>query len=229
MIEIFILTYNEEVMLPFTINFYRTRFPDCTITLYDNESTDSTIDIAISNNCNVISYSTNNQLSDRKYLEIKNSCYKKASTNWVLVADCDELLDIDYKQLSMEKGTVIKSRAYHMINLNNNLDIRSINHGVRDKVYDKTLLFNRSKIHLTYQPGAHKAFTSGTRIYGNTYDLYHYKYINPDYLVNRYRIFGQRISEDNKKNSWGGQFLEPEQNIRTNFEQLRKEAIQLWK
>jgi len=63
-------------MLPFMIKWYRERFPNCLIIVYDNESTDRSVQIALENNCKVISYSTNNQLSDSKYLEIKNNCWK---------------------------------------------------------------------------------------------------------------------------------------------------------
>lgn len=224
MISIYILTYNEEVMLPFTINFYRTRFPGCNITLYDNQSTDSTLEIAEKNMCNVICYDTGNKLSDSAYLQIKNSCYKQAKTDWVLVCDTDELLEINQYQLGREKGFLIRSQAFHMVNLKDDLDIKSITHGVRDKNYDKILLFNRAEVSVAYSPGAHLARVTGNRVFGKVYKLLHYKYLNPDYLVSRYKIYGERLSEDNKVNSWGGQFLTPEVTIRNQFDHLRKQA-----
>ena len=64
------------------IKWYRERFPNCLIIVYDNESTDRSVQIALENNCKVISYSTNNQLSDSKYLEIKNNCWKTDYTSY---------------------------------------------------------------------------------------------------------------------------------------------------
>ena len=95
MITIYTITYNEEVVLPYFITWYRNRFPDCRIVVYDNYSTDNTEKIALEHNCEVIKYDTNNQLSDSKYLEIKNNCWKTANTDWVIVCDCDEFLDVN--------------------------------------------------------------------------------------------------------------------------------------
>ena len=64
-------------------------------------------EIALANKCKVIQYNTNDQIDDNKYLEIKNNCWKKAKTDWVLVCDVDELLNITYSDLVREdaKGT----------------------------------------------------------------------------------------------------------------------------
>jgi hypothetical protein len=80
MITIYTIAYNEEIFIQFMIDHYRSRFPNCHIVVYDNESTDNTVAIAKANNCEVITYCTNNQIQDRKYLEIKNNCWKKSKT-----------------------------------------------------------------------------------------------------------------------------------------------------
>ena len=54
MITIYTIAYNEEVMLPFMIKWYRERFPECKIVVYDNFSTDKTEEIALSNDCQVV-------------------------------------------------------------------------------------------------------------------------------------------------------------------------------
>jgi glycosyltransferase involved in cell wall biosynthesis len=43
---VFTITYNEELMLPYFVNHYRSRFTNCKIVVYDNESIDKTVDIA---------------------------------------------------------------------------------------------------------------------------------------------------------------------------------------
>jgi len=45
-IDIFLLCYNEELLLPHTLKFYKTNFPNATIHIVDNYSTDSSCDIA---------------------------------------------------------------------------------------------------------------------------------------------------------------------------------------
>ena len=70
-ISIFVICYNEEIILQKFINHYRTRFPNCEITIYDNMSTDNSRQIAIKNGCKVLEYDSNNEIRDDLYLEIK--------------------------------------------------------------------------------------------------------------------------------------------------------------
>lgn len=226
-LTIYTIAYNEEIMLPFMIDWYRKRFPECKIVVYDNYSTDDTVAIALKNNCEVILYDTNDQLSDSKYLEIKNNCWKTAITDWVLICDVDELLDINEQQLIFEKEkntTIIKAEGWNMLNLNNNLDLETITHGFRSPSYDKKFLFRKDYItEINYEPGCHEAYPIGNKKYTDTiYKCFHFKFINEDYIVNRYKLFANRMSSLNKKNGWGVQYLQKEKEIREHFEQMKK-------
>ena len=104
MITIYTITYNEGLLIQFMIDHYRERFPGCRIVVYDNISTDDTVKIALANGCEVIPYDTGGQLQDSRYIQIKNNCWKDAKTDWVLVCDLDELLDIDEAELRREES-----------------------------------------------------------------------------------------------------------------------------
>jgi len=219
MITIYTICFNEELILPFFVKWYRKKFPNCRIIIYDNYSTDSTEKIALQNNCQVIKYDSNNQIRDDLYLNIKNNCWKDAETDWVLVCDVDELLDINQTQLIGENCSIILSKGYNMINLEDNLDLESINYGIRAKQYDKYYLFNRLKIkEINYEAGCHSSNPVGEVIFSkNIYNLYHYNMLSEQYLINRYKRNFERLSKENKKNGWGIHYKESEQTIKDKF------------
>lgn len=228
---IFTITYNEELMLPIFVQHYRNRFPNCNIVVYDNYSTDNTVLIAKSLNCEVIQYDTGNKLSDTKYLEIKNNCWKDIN-GWVIVADCDELLDIDQLMLinlDNHGCTLIQATGYNMVNFNDDLNIESIVYGVRAKSYDKTICFNAAKIkEINYGPGAHSCSPIGLQRYTVLkIKLWHYKYINIDYMIKRHAEYGNRLSDENIKKGYGAHYLYTPEQITNEFNEAKKNAIKI--
>jgi glycosyltransferase involved in cell wall biosynthesis len=231
MITIFTMAYNEEVMLQFMIDHYRSRFPNCQIIIRDNQSTDRTVEIALSNNCEVLPYDTGGQIDDFKLRDLKNNCWKESKTDWVLVCDVDELLDINEEQLKNEAAnfTIIKTQGYDMINMEDNFDLSSIKYGSKDNNYSKSVLFNKQYIkEINYYCGAHNCTPSGTVLYSdNIYNLYHYKFINQDYLINRFKLTAQRLSEANKKSGMGAYNSDPEEKTRKVFQDRRSVATKV--
>jgi len=228
---VFTLTYNEELFLPHFIAHYRRLFPSCKIVVYDNESTDNTVQMAIEAGCEVISYTTGNKLSDAAYLEIKNNCWKN-EYGWVIVCDVDELCEVNMPQILREARTghtILKFQGYNMVNLQDNFDIATINVGVRAESYDKMYCFNALLVKdISYGPGCHHAAPRGTVKYSEKeYICRHYKYINPDYMVQRHATYAARLSEGNLKHGYGGHYQYPEAQIRTEFEQARSQAKHL--
>jgi len=244
-IKIFTIAYNEEIMLPYFIKWYRERFPNCSIVVYDNYSTDNTRQIALDNNCEVIQYDTGDKLSDSTYLQIKNNCWKDAITDWVLVCDVDEMLDINEKQLNVEQklgNTIISSKGYNMYNIVDTNKVEDMFYGVRAKQYDKYYLFNKNKIQdINYSAGCHIANPVGeVELSNNKYNLLHFSYLSAEYIIKRYKQNASRLSDENKKNNWGIHYNESEQTIIDKFEvaknyynnnkqNFNKEEILIWK
>lgn len=233
MITVYTICFNEEFMLPHFIAHYRSRFPDCKIVVYDNESTDRTVEIALANDCEVRTYKTGGKLDDTTYLQIKNNCWKDAKTDWVLIADCDELCNIyevQLKQRNRAGVTMIPFHGFNMVNLNDDMNFESIAYGVRAPSYDKAYLFNRKHIkEINYGPGCHSCAPQGYVDYGKQVpqNVYHYKYLNPDYMVNRHKVFASRLSAENLKRGYGGHYLYTEEQIRNEFAEARKQAIKI--
>ena len=49
-------------------------------------------------------------------------------------------------------------------------------------------------------------------------------YVAEDYKIKRYMLFKQRMSDENKKNGWGIQYFNKEQDIINEFANMRKIA-----
>ena len=231
MVTVYTLTYNEELMLPHFIAHYRSRFPACPIVVYDNESTDMTTEIAATNDCEVRVNRTDGRLSDRNFVDIKDHCWKTATTGWVIVADCDELCDVDehsLARLEQEGVTALKFRGYNMVNLDDSMDIGAIVHGVRAESYDKVLCFDRRHVReINYTMGCHHCSPIGNVRYDHTMVCRHYKYINSDYMVVRHREFGARLSEENLRKRYSHHYLRSEEEIRSSSAAARRQAVPL--
>lgn len=225
---VFTITYNEELMLPYFIRHYRERFANCRIVVYDNESTDKTVEIANNHGCEVLTYTTNNQLSDSMYLQIKNNCWKN-ELSWVIIADCDELCEISQSDLDNEPASIIRFKAFNMVNLTDDLHIDYITHGVRSESYDKAYCFNASKIdEIGYGAGCHWCAPKGDVSYSEKYFLaYHYKYINVDYMIERHANFAKRLSPENIEKGYGAHYLYTPEHIRQEFIESRFNSLKI--
>lgn len=222
MLSIYTITYNEELVLPHFIKWYRSRFANCKIVVYDNESTDKTRKIAFENNCEVVTYSTNNQLSDSEYLRIKNNVWKKAETDWVMAVDCDEFVDVtenDLIELESSKKTIVSAVGFNMCNVECLTELADIKHGVRAEQYDKSILFNKNYIkEINYEAGCHTCNAKGVVNYAKgLVNLYHMILINEQALVDKYLRNADRMSDENKRNKWGHHYLQNEETVRANY------------
>lgn len=230
-LNIFSIAFNEELILPFMINFYKQRIPSAKFTIFDNQSTDNTKNIALEMGCEVIEWNTNNEIDDEKIKQLKNNCWKNKK-NWIMIIDPDECLNISEKELEQEEingTTIIKSFGYNMVNMLDDLNLTNIKYGVPEPNYSKNYLFNSNLIsEINYNHGAHSSNPSGHIKYSEKiYSLYHYKYINPDWLVERTKYTYTRLSLLNRQMRFGTQWLVNEQQVRDNFEEQRRRAIKV--
>jgi len=217
MISVYTIAYNEEVLAPHFIKHYRSQW-DCNITVYDNQSTDRTREIFEADNCKVIEFDTNNEINEHKYLSIKNECWKSAETDWVIVCDMDEFL---FKP-NDTAATVIQSECYDMYGIKDTINLEEMQWGIRYTLYDKILMFNKSKISdINYTFGCHTASPVGDVVYG-TAKMLHYKNLSVDYVVQRSKEFNKRLSAENLKNKWGNHYQKDEETMRRNYAETLK-------
>jgi hypothetical protein len=214
-----ILAYNEEKILPFTLDYY-SQFCE-KIYIYDNMSTDSSDDIYKKyDKVNVIKWDSNNEINEINYINIKSNCYKQYSrhADWVIICDCDEFL---YHNRLIDKLNYYKE---------NNISVPKINgHDMVSEtfpVYDGELITNKIKIgsevyppfckNIIFNPkldveygiGGH-SFNAKNAVYSNSPELklLHYKFLGIDYVENIYKNRAKRLSNFNKENRFGEHYF----------------------
>ena len=181
-INIFLLCYNESILLPHTINHYKQNIPNCIITILDNESTDNSVAIAKSLGCNVQSFSTNN-------------CWKHIKNGWIIMADMDEFLCITEEELYQElinETTILSIQGLEMIGESNQSDLSDIQlseitKSIPSNIESKNICFYRNDIiEMNYNLGAHKCSPEGILKFSYTiYNNKHMYSLGLNYLINK--------------------------------------------
>jgi hypothetical protein len=216
-IHAYIISYNEEKLLPFTLDYYSTFCEK--IFVYDNYSTDSSDNIYKNySKVEVIKWDSGNEINELNYIKIKSEEYRKHSRNsdvdWVITADCDEFiyhpnLIQRLKEYKHHNITVVQTSGHEMVCevfpeydgelLPNKVKIGS------DKMpmLSKSIIFNPN-IDITFEVGAHYFKSNNTVLSPNDdIKILHYKGLSKEYVINIYEERFKRLSNLNKKNNWG--------------------------
>lgn len=217
-VTVYTLAYNEEALVEFAVKFYRKMFPNCIINIYDNYSTDRTAEIAEKLGCNVIKFDTGGTFHDGVHVDLKNSIWKDATTDWVIVNDFDEFPYITQDELKYEESrgyNVIRFTPYNMMGKGDDIDLNAIDEGFYDDCYYKFILFNKSQIaEMNYPYGAHASMGHISKVRpkkpgkpvnlgaSKEYKLLHYKFINLEYTIKRQLMYDKRWSDFNLNKIW---------------------------
>lgn len=196
-IEIFVTTFNNASIIQDFCNWYK----DFTITAYDNESTDDTVEIFKQNNVNVISFSTNGKMSESKLMEIRNNCWKNSDADWVVVVDSDEFIKLNLEELSSEKFNIVKCKGYEIFGEGESFE--KLRYGVESIGYSKPVVFKKDYfIDINLHPGSHSCSPvtkEGVQIvYGGNFPLYHTKWRSWEHGIGKAKELAPRVSEEDK-------------------------------
>jgi hypothetical protein len=211
-IEVYSACWNEEIMMPHFLRYY-SQFADA-IYLYDNESTDATLDIiAECPIAEVTSYQTEGEFRDVALIGLKNTVWKESKADYVIVADTDELVYHPDIRTYLEKNPefdVFQPTAYHMVighvpSPEEDL-LRASKMGAYTSGYSKMLLF-KPTTHIRFRPGGHKAAAVfGNISHKNELRILHYRYFTLEHRVIRNEQIQRRMCELNKEQEWSVQF-----------------------
>jgi len=208
-INIFLLCFNESFLLPHTVNHYKKYLPNCKITVYDNESTDNSVEIAKKLGCNVFSFSSNNIHDEDLQIKLRNSVWKNCNSGWIIMADMDEFVCITENELmkEMELGTtILQLKGYDIIGESETLDLtdidlQKINKYVINHFESKKLCFLREAIiDMNYGPGSHKCKPIGNVVYSsNIYINKHMSILGLNFLINKLTARYERSAKNRSK------------------------------
>lgn len=231
-IHAYIITYNEEAILPFTLDYYST-FCD-KIFIYDNESTDGSDSIFKRyKKVSVLKWKSDT-INELNYLQIKNNAYKnsiKDNVDYVIVCDCDEFLYHpnlvdklkEFKQQGIDMPMV---KGFEMISeefpsYNEELITKQVKEGCDNDFLNKNIVFNPMKdvefgigCHTNHSPDSKK--TEYAELL-----MLHYKFLSKKYVSNRYDMLEKRLSDFNKAYGFGHHYNK--QNAESQFENYFKD------
>lgn len=214
-----ILAWNEEKILPFTLDYY-SQFCD-KIFIHDNMSTDNSDEIyAKYPKVSVLKWDSNGEINEVNYINIKSNAYKQYSKNadWVIVCDCDEIL---YHENLLEK-----LEAYKILGIT---VPRIDGHDMVAETfpeYDGELIIDKIKIgsdtygpmckniifdpilNIQYGIGGHSFNAPGAILSDKAeLKLLHYKFLGKDYVKKIYISRAKRLSEWNKQHKFGEHYF----------------------
>lgn len=157
-IEAHIIAFNESDIIALTVKHYR-RYCE-RIVVHDNHSYDGTQDIARSLGCDVEVFGKEGILDDLHYLDVKNESWKGTRADFIIMADCDEILYHENilgicEDAKGNNYTIFHTQGYDMYSDQLPTDWLDVKEGIIDGSYSKTLLFSPKVRHIRYEPGAH--------------------------------------------------------------------------
>ena len=241
---IYMLCYNEELLLPFTLGYY-SRFAE-RIFVYDNMSTDTSLEICKRYpKVTVIPFDTGGLVNDRAFLKIKNNAWKAARKHarYVAVIDTDEIiyhkdgLDVLLDRAYDAGAAIIKQSVAYTVysaNITDPADDFSLSGSntclLCGPSGGKVSLFSPELRGINYQPGAHRLSPKGRNL--SQYEggiWFHYSHVfGAEMMAKRYQDRVYRLSPENKHYEWGTHYVLQYEDIVKQMQQGEKKLSEIF-
>ena len=224
-IEVYIVVNNEEPIIPYIMRHYG-QFAK--VIFLENSSTDNTVKLASSLGAEIRVYDYPDELDDRKLLDMKESCWKESSADWIMIVDADEFIYHPniIEVLKESKATVIHPTFHNMFT--------EVFPTTKGQIYDEVNMgtdgdFWLSKMNIfkpkeiksiNYAPGCHFAYPEGNVIIDNNSSIktLQMRFLSRQYLIDKYQHSKERMSALNINNGWGIQHLWSDEQINKYFD-----------
>lgn len=228
----YFINYNDSFYLPFLAKHYG-KF--CSkIIMFDNYSSDNSVQIAQSLGFEVRFFGQRGQLNDQHYLDVKNHCWKEQrgkGVDYVIVCDADEFICIDH----LLHGSIPKVVGYNMISDTLPVeDVLEIKTGAYSESYSKQAIFCPDALHeINFVHGCHKnnlvIVDPSVNLYVSACRLLHYRQIGGiDRMLQRHAEYRTRMSRFNLQHNMGHHYLHSDDAKRNEWNALKESATVLW-
>lgn len=213
-LKVIIITHNEEIMLPFILDHYERLFTDVQFKIYDNLSTDKTVEIATERGCEVVSFQSGG-MSDTVQAILKSKEAVINDATWKFLIDCDEAIYITQEELKNLDATLIKFKGWELFDFVSS-PYKANCMGCESSGYSKPVgvkcgVFSEIK----FAPGAHSILSikaaepDDIRWSKDEFNLIHFKHWSFDYSYHRSVYLAGRQSADNLKHRYSYHFSLP--------------------
>lgn len=213
-------TYNVVEKIPYVMPYYERMEIDKLI-IYDNYSTDNTVELLSKYPFVEIRYYETDSFDDNVILNIKNTAWREYQKDydWAIVCDFDEVLfsEKNFKDVlskkRLEGKTYFKKTGFNLLSrkfppVNDKLIHENVKHGYiwdcDDNILgiwgNKTLLFDMKNIEVEYtEKGAHSCvFKNGNASpFDDDINFFHIKMIDFNYILNQSIAYHKRIKKHN--------------------------------
>lgn len=225
-IALYFINWNDSFYLPFIKQHYGMFCHR--IVMYDNHSTDNSIELALFLGFETRTFGYANRLDDQDYLNVKNHCWKeeRGKSDYVVVCDADEFVIIDDL-----RGSAPVITGYNMISdLLPNKSILDINTGEYSESYSKQAIFDPNKIEeIEFVHGCHKNYMRGEITTEGSCRLLHYRQIGGlKRILQRHSEYRARMSEFNLKHGMGIHYLHSDEEKKIEWDILKANSKVLW-
>lgn len=230
-LEVHLLTWNEEDILPFTLRHYRSL--TTRIVLHDGGSTDRTCEIAEAAGCEVLR-TPRAELDDATHAAIKSTAWRGRGADWYVMADADELIYFPrpmremLREFEAQQTAIVKPHGWELFSetwprLDDPRQIyEQIPYGAPVREFAKPILFHADRVAaIRFGPGAHVVeeawLTTGERLTRRprrftvpAVHLFHCRHLGgPRRVSLRYRRNQERLSAWNRERALGVLTREP--------------------
>lgn len=209
------------------------------IVVYDNGSDDGTQDLVRRHSlCELRHVDSRGQFDERILMMIKGQMWKESrkTADWVICCDVDELLYhprlMDYLADCRQRSVTIPvPSGWQMVHDRFPSTDRQVYDEIRTAVsdarYGKRIIFNPAAIHeINYWPGCHIARPEGdiSEDSNQLLKLLHFKFLGLEYVAARYMDFARRMSDFNRANGFGAQYLQTPEQLEAEFRRWQSQA-----